>query len=276
VVVLVGAASGLAFALSRRGASHPPAGHYAETTQSLATEAAVRKQAVTWILHQVSRAALLTCDAQVCADLESRGFPSANLLPLGPLSNDPLGSALVVATADVRAQFGSRLASVYAPTIIASFGSGNARIDIRLVYSGTESYRAAAGAALQARKAAERQLLTNSNIMLSATARAQLVAGDVDPRLPMMIVLMAAEHPVRIVDFQSQSPGAGPASLLRWAEFATTVPAAHLTPSAYTDWIRSVLVVQRAQYHPAWEQQVRLPNGQTVLQIGYGAPSPLQ
>jgi hypothetical protein len=53
-----------------------------------------------------------------------------------PTSTDPLGSDLVIATAAIRAQFGARLASVYAPAIIASFGSGNARIDIRLVFPG--------------------------------------------------------------------------------------------------------------------------------------------
>ena len=276
VIVLVGGASGLAYALSRRGPSERLAGRHAGTSQGLATEAAIRTQAITWILHQVSRAALLSCDSQVCADLARRGFPSANLLPLGPLSNDPLGSNLVVATADVRAQFRSRLASVYAPAIIASFGSGNARIDIRLVYSGSENYRAAQSAALHAREADDAQLLTNGNIMLSATARAQLLAGDVDPRLPLLIVLMAASHPLRIVDFESQSPGGGPASLLRWADFATAVPAAHLTPSAYAGWIRALIDAQRAQYRPAWAEQVTLPNGQGVLRIGYAAPSPLQ
>ncbi|MGB6454602.1 MAG: serine/threonine-protein kinase [Streptosporangiaceae bacterium] len=277
VIVLAAGAGGLAFTLSQRGASkRPPAGHVA-TSQGLVTEAAVRTQAVTWILHQVSRAALVSCDSQVCADLTNSGFPSANLLPLGPASNDPLGSELVVATADVRAQFGSRLASVYAPVVIASFGSGRARIDIRLVFpGGAASYNAAQSSALQAREAADAQLLTNSNITVSATARAQLQSGEVDPLLPPLIVLMAAGHPLSIVDFLSQSPGGGPASLLRWADFATAVPAAHLAPAKYADWMRSFIDAQRAQYRPAWAQQVTLPDGQAVLRIGYGAPSPLQ
>ena len=105
-------------------------------TNEVAAETAVRKQAVTWILQQVSRAAVVSCDPQVCGDLVSAGFPSANVLSLGPGSNDPLGSALVVATGPIRAHFGSRLASVYAPAVIASFGSRAARIDIRLVYPG--------------------------------------------------------------------------------------------------------------------------------------------
>ena len=245
------------------------------TSQELAAEAAARTEAITWILHQVSPAAVVSCDAQVCADLASSGFPSSNLLSLGPTSNDPLGSDLVVATATVRNQFGSRLA-VYAPAIIASFGTGNARIDIRWVYpGGAKAYRAALPAALRVRKGADAQLLTNSNIRLSATARAQLLSGQIDPWLPLLIVIMAHSHPLRIVDFASQSPGGGPASLLRWVDLATTVPAAHLTRAAYLGWMRSFIDTQRAEYQPVWVQQVTLRTGQAVLRIGYGAPSPL-
>ncbi len=278
LILLVAGAGGLAFTLSWRGASSEgPAGGHAGISQELAAEAAARTRAITWILHQVSRAAVVSCDAKVCADLANSGFPPANLLPLGPMSNDPLGSDLVVATADVRAQFRGRLASVYAPAIIASFGSGNARIDIRLVPpGGAKSYRAVQHAALRTRKAADAQLLTNGNIKLSATARAQLLSGEIDPRLPPLIVLIAAGHPLRIVDFFNQSPGGGPASLLRWVDLATAIRAAHLTRAAYVRSMRAFIDVQRAPYRPAWAQQVTLPNGQTVLRIGYGAPSPLR
>jgi len=275
LILLVAGAGGFAFTVSRRGASlERLTGGQARIGQ-LAAEAAARTQAITWILHQASPAAVVSCDAQVCADLASSGFPSSNLLPLGPASNDPLGSDLVVATATVRNQFGSRLA-VYAPAIIASFGTGTDRIDIMWVYpGGAGAYRAALPAALRVRKAADAQLLTNSNIGLSATARAQLLSGQIDPWLPLLIVTMAHSHPLRIVDFASQSPGGGPASLLRWVDLATTVPAAHLTRAAYLGWMRSFIGTQRAEYHPVWVQQVTLRTGQVVLRMGYGAPSPL-
>ncbi len=277
LILLVAGAGGLAFILSGRASPERPAGGHAGISQGLAAEAAARAKAITWILHQVNRAAVVSCDSRVCSDLATSGFPSANLLPLGPTSNDALGSDLVVATADVRAQFGSRLAYVYAPAIIASFGSGNVRIDIRLVFpGGARSYRAVQQAALRARKAADAQLLGNSNIMFSATARAQLLSGEVDPRLPPLVVAMAAGHPLRIVDFSSQSPGGGPASLLRWVDLATAVRAAHLTRAAYVRWMRAFIDAQRAQFRPAWARQVTLPDGQSVLRIGYGAPSPIR
>jgi hypothetical protein len=278
LILLVAGAGGLALILSARGASSGrPAGGKAGISQQLAADAAARTHAVTWVLHQVSRAAIVSCDSRVCADLASSGFPPANLVPLGPMSNDPLGSDLVVATADIRAQFGSRLASVYAPAIIASFGSGNARIDIRLVYpGGAKRYRDVERSALLARKAADAQLLGNGNIRLSATARAQLLRGEIDPRLPSLIAAMAAAHPLLIIDFSSQSPGGGPASLLRWVDLATAVRSAHLSQPAYVRWVRAFIDVQRAQLRPPWATQVTEHDGQSVLRIGYGAPSPLR
>jgi hypothetical protein len=236
----------------------------------------VLPSALDWILGQVSRAAVVSCDPQLCADLASAGFPSANMLTLGPGSNDPLGSTLVVATGPIRAHFGTRLASVYAPAVIASFGSGTARIDIRLVYpGGAATYDADQRTALRARKTAGVQLLANGHIEASATARAQLLSGDVDPRLPQLLAIMAGRHLVRIVDFTGQSPGGGPASLLRSVDLATVDSAAHLTPAAYLGWMQAFIDGQRAQYRPGSVQQVTLHTGQTVLRIGYGAPSPL-
>ena len=279
-IVLVAGAGGLALILALRGASpQQPAGSdhgasHPSTSQGLAAGAAARTQAVAWILQQVSHAAVVACDTQVCADLSSRGFP--NLLPIGPQSTDPLGSDLVVATAAIRAQFRSHLA-VYAPAIIASFGSGSTRIDIRWAFPGGASgYRAAERPDLRARKAADAQLLTNSQIKLSATARARLLAGDVDPRLPLLIVAMAHAHPVQIVDFGGQSPGGGPASLLRSVDLAMANGAAHLTRTAYLAWMDGFIDVQRAQYRLAWSRQVTLGTGQAVLRIGYDAPSPLR
>ena len=270
-IVLVAGVGGLALNLPKRGASS----EQLAVSQELTAEAAARADAITWILHQVSPAAVVSCDALVCAKLANSGISSSNLLLLGPTSNDPLGSDLVVATATVRNQFGSRLA-VYAPAIIASFGTGNAKIEIRWVYpGGATAYSAALPAALRVRKGADAQLLTNSNIRFSATARAQLLSGQVDPWLPDLIVIMAYRHPLYIADFPSQSPGGGPASLLRWVDLATNVPAAHLTRAAYLGWMQSFMHTQRAEYQPVWVQQVTLRTGQAVLRIGYGAPSPL-
>jgi predicted Ser/Thr protein kinase len=276
--LLVAAVGVLAFNLPHHGAAPEQlAGNHTPVSGELAAETAARMHAVTWILQQVNRAAIVSCDPQVCAALASAGFPAGNLMTLGPASNDPLGSALVVASGPIRAQYGSRLASVYAPATIASFGSGTARIDIRLVYpGGAAQYGADQRTALRARKVADAQLLANSHIAVSAAARAQLLDGDVDPRLPQLLAIMADQHPVRIVDFVDQAPGGGPASLLRTVDLATTDGAAQLTRGAYLSWMRAFIDAQRAEYLPGSVRQVTLPAGRTVLRIGYGAPSPLR
>jgi hypothetical protein len=249
------------------------AGGHAVSSPELAAEAAARTQAVTWILQQVSRAETVSCDAQVCADLARRGFLSLD--PLGPGSTDPLGSTLVVATADIRAQFGPRLAAVYAPAVIASFGSGNATVDIReLTSGGTTAYHRALALGLSARKAGDAQLLTNSRITFSTVARAQLRSGDVDPRLALLLAEMADSQPLRVVAFGDASPGGGPASLLRSMDLAAPVTASNVGASAYLKSLQEFVNPQRAQYLPASSKIITV-HGQTVLRIGYDAPSPL-
>jgi predicted Ser/Thr protein kinase len=274
-VLLVAGAIGVAVNLAGHGT--PPArptGPRPGTSPPLNPEAVARTQAVTWILREASRSAIVSCDALVCADLSRRGFP--NLLTLGPQSNDPLASNLVVATAVIRAQFSDRLASVYAPVIIAAFGSGNAKIEIREVFpGGTAQYREVQQADARARKSADAQLLANNRITFSATAAAQLRSGEIDPRLPVLIAEMIHSHPVQIVDFGGRSPGGGPASLLRAVDLTAADTAAHLTRAAYLSWLHELVNAQRAQYHPELTQ-VTLPTHQTVLRIWYGAPSPLR
>jgi hypothetical protein len=214
----------------------------------------------------------VACDAQVCAGLSRAGFP--NLSVIGPDSSDPLGAQLVVATAAVRAQFHDRLA-VWAPAVIASFGTGNARIEIRWEYpGGATSYNAVQQPYARARKAADAQLLANDRFTFSPAARAALRSGQIDPRLPELLATMVQKHPVRVVDFGDQSPGGGPASLLRSVDLATPDPAAHLTSAAFLRWVQRLVYVQRAEYRPSLSQ-LRLPTGRTVLRIAYRAPSPL-
>jgi hypothetical protein len=284
-ILLVAGVTGTALVLARHGA--PPGGHADRGQQpgtgqqsgpgkQLPAAAAARAQAVSWIVREVTHAEVVGCDPQVCTDLTKQGFPAGNLLTFTPQSNDPTGAGLVVVTPAIQAQWGNRLASVYAPAVIASFGSGKAKIDVRLVPpGGAKGYRATQQADLRARRTADALLLTNSRIEFSATARRQLLSGDIDPRLPMLLAVMAHGHPMRIVDFGGWSPGGGPASLLRWVDVATVNTGAHLTRVAYVRWLRSFVNVQRAQFLPPPSQQVTSSTGQAVLRIEYLAPSPL-
>ena len=170
-----------------------------------------------------------------------------------------------------------RLVSVYAPATHRELRlrERQDRYPAGLSRRGRQIRRRCNRTALRSRKTAGAQLLANSQIGASATARAQLLSGDVDPRLPLLLAMIAESHPVHIADFVDQSPGGGPASLLRSVDLAAVDNAAHLTRAAYLGWMQSFIGAQRAQYLPASVEQVTLRTGQAVLRIGYSTPSPL-
>ena len=112
--------------------------------QQLAAAVAVRGQAVSWVAAQVGHDVAVACDAVTCSSLAAHGFPASNLTVIKSTAPDPYGSVLVIATADIRSQFRSKLSSVYAPEVIASFGTGPDRIDIRMIAPrGPAAFRAA-------------------------------------------------------------------------------------------------------------------------------------
>ncbi len=207
----------------------------------------------------------------MCSVLVGHGFPAANLLVLGPGAPDPLGSAVVLATSAVRAMFGSRLATVYAPQTLASFGAGQARIDVRAVAAdGSAAYRTALAADVRARRVAGLQLLADRRVAIAAPARAALAAGRVDARLLITLAALAANEPMQILAFGDAGPGASPGTPLRTAEITAAAPAA-----------RAMLVFVRAQRPPFLPARSGLsagpgdPGTRTVLTIGFTAPSPL-
>jgi hypothetical protein len=246
-------------------ASSPSPSAGAATLQAVAR---VRAQAADWVAQQVSQSAVVSCDPAMCSVLEAHGVPTSRLLVLLLASADPLGSDVVVATPAVRSQFGERLISVYAPEVIASFGTDTARIDLRAIApDGAQAFQAAQAADGAARMTAGRQLLRNRRISASAAARTALNAGNVDPRLLVTLATLAAQQDVNIAVFSDPSPGA-PNVPLRGAEIGAATPAK----------LRSVLSFLRAQrtpYLPARILTIQTTGSQHVLHIEYGAPGPL-
>jgi hypothetical protein len=243
---------------------------------AIGAEAAARDQAASWIAREVSRDAILSCDPLMCLTLRAHGIPAGDLLVLRPGMPDPLGSELVVATPAVRSQFGSRLSAVYAPTVIASFGSGSGAIAVQVIApDGVRVYDAALNADIQARKADGAQLLHNRRIRASALAAKQLAAGQVDARLLGILVTMAGQAPVHIAAFGDAGPNASPGVPLCSVDLAAIGKAAWTGGSPQ---VRSVLALLRAQlppYLPASFSPVPVGGGQAVLRIQFAAPSPL-
>jgi len=243
--------------------------------QQISAEAAVRARAVTWVAGQVGRDIIIACDSVICSDLAQHGFPAGNLNVLQPTAPDPYGSELVIATADVRSQFGSKLAAVYAPEVIASFGTGAGKIEVRVIAPrGPAAFQSALRADLLNRKSSGAQLLRNRRIQAPAAARAQLAAGRVDERLLTIIAFMAAGQPLDIVDFGGIAPGASPSVPLRFADLAVANPAAQLARPAYQRALIALAHSEVPPYVPLSVGTVRLADGRTVLRIEFAAPSP--
>ena len=136
---------------------------------ALGASAATRRETATWIAGQVAASAIVACDPAMCTALEADGLPATRLVVLGTAAPDPLGSDIVVATLAVRNQFGTRLQSVYAPVVIASFGAGAGRIDVRTIApDGAAANLAALAADRSSRVSAGSQLLRNPRIIVAA------------------------------------------------------------------------------------------------------------
>jgi tetratricopeptide (TPR) repeat protein len=247
--------------------NRPPRAASAETE----AVAAARRQAATWAAGQISRSAIVACDPAMCAELQRHGFPAGDLLTLGPGAPDRLGSEVVVATAAVRGQFGGRLAGVYAPLVLAAFGTGAAAIEVRAIApDGATAFRSALASDLAARRQAGSELRHNPGIIAPAAAGRELSDGKVDSRLLITLAALAGlrsttQTPIRIISFGRPTPGASAQVPLRSIELAG--PAA-ISAIAF-------LRAQRAPYRAASIATIRLPDGQVAVRIGFASPSPL-
>ena len=276
ISLLLVAAAVLTIELSRRdhqGARAP--GLSSAGSRRIAAETVARSDAVAWVTSQVGRYTIVACDAVVCSELAQHGIPAADLQVLRPTSPDPYGGVLIIATADIRSQFGSKLTSVYAPQVIASFGTGTNRIDIRVVAQmGPTAFRTALAADLAARRSSGIELLHNKQVTASPSARALLAAGQVDMRLLTTIAFLADQHPLDIAGFATSAPGGSPGLPLRFAYLAAIDPAAHMISAAYVHTLIALVSSQPPPYVPLSLGVVRLPDGQEVLRLEFPAPSP--
>lgn len=230
--------------------------------------------AAEWVSQQVSRTAIVACDPLMCSALQGKGVPATRLLVLGAHTENPRGAAVVVVTPAVRSQFGSRLDSEYAPSVIAGFGSGPAQVNVRVVApNGAAAYLAALRQDVAARKAAGTQLLANKRIAAAAAARAQLAAGEVDTRLLIMLPALAATHPIQILAFGDPGPRAGPGVPLSSVDLSGSGEAAGMIDASYLAWLSSFV---RAQLTPfTGSMAVLRQGGQPIVYVEFAKPSPL-
>jgi hypothetical protein len=278
VVVLAATAlvaSGLAVSFARQAGTAPVSGEKAAQAgvpTGPVGHSPGAGEAATWVARQVSRDAVVGCDPGMCRLLRAHRFPAGGLLVLGP---GPLGLRfcdVIVATPAVGNLLGSRLERD-APAVIAGFGSGRARIDVRAVAPrGAAAYRAALAADWAARRKAAAQLVTSPRIHAGGAGRQQLLSGKVDSRLLITLASLAVSYPVNVVGFGDAGPGAAAAMPLREMEIAGTGSPAYR--AAELQHIRSSVLAQHSVFLPAHVSLVRLAGG-AALRIEFGAPGPL-
>ena len=238
-------------------------------------EALARSQAARWVTQQVNPADVVSCDQAMCNALRADGFPAGKLLVLGPTSQPPVTSAVVVVTEVVRGLFGSSIGSAWAPAVLASIGSGAAEVTIRVIAPhGIVTYQEQLKAGLAGREQYGRVLFNNNRIVLLPTAQQQLASGQVDPRLVLATASLGGAEPIKILRFGNVGPGASADIPLRDADLAVTDSAAHLASAAYVQAMQTRLSGLDIQFRPARSQPVALPGGR-VFRIEFTAPSPL-
>jgi hypothetical protein len=241
---------------------------------AIAAAAAARAAAAAWMARQVAPAAIIACDPQMCAVLLGKGIPAGRLLVLRAGSAGPLGSDVIVSTAAVREEFGSRLTGVYAPVALAAFGSGSARVAVRVVAAeGSAAYLRSLHADAAARRAAGGLLLRNPHLRVSVAGRRELAAGQVDTRLLTAIGALATPYHVDVTGFGAPAAGASPGVPLRSADLSPA-PAGR-GQDARLNSVKRFLLAQQTAFRPADVTTVRLASGQTVLHVEFTAPGPL-
>jgi hypothetical protein len=227
-----------------------------------------RLAAAKWVASQVSTSEIVSCDLEMCGEVQDSGFPSGQLMVLSPTAPDPLGSEVVIATPAIQSQFGLRLATVYAPQVLASFGSGPEQVVVRYIApDGAAVFNAQLAKDRQDRITAGSLLLKNNNIQVNAATRTELLAGQVDPRLLVTLAQLAHGIAVKLVAFGAKSPGEGNALPLRGVEIGAANPAS-------LSAILQILDAQQGNFAPA-DKKLASVGGLRVVAIQYDAPGPM-
>jgi len=261
--VFAGTASAVTRAASAGGSAAGNAGPHGTSSSSAVARA--RSQAAAWIAAQVSGNAIIACYPDMCAALQARGVAAGRLMPLPDSAASPLGASVMVTSPSVRSQ----LADEYAPALIASFGSSDARIEVRAAEpGGAAAYQAALRADLAARRSAGSQLLRNWHIQFTTREAAQLRAGEVDSRLLATLAALAAQYTLRVTAFGDASPGAQ----VPFRE--ATITSGGKNRAADLTAAQAIARAQAAPYLPAYAT-VESVGGQPALSIEFAAPSPL-
>jgi hypothetical protein len=255
---------------------HSPAGKSsgAGGKNPLAAAAAARSEAASWVSRQVTGGAIVACDTSMCRLLVKDGIPASDLMLINTSTQDPLGATVIVATPDLQRHFGPRLRTEYAPAVLASFGKGGTRVDVRYIPpDGAGAYQLQLQRDIAARELRGTQLVGNSQIAFPASAKTELAAGQVDPRLLLTLATLAHYHPLKVLAFYNRARGASSGIPYTGVKLTDTDGQAGLSAHAYLRWLLTFLRSQQTLYratsvHTAWH------HGRAVISIKFALPNP--
>jgi len=226
-----------------------------------------RNQAAAWVAQQVNSGVQVSCDPSMCSELKAHGV--RDLLALEPKAPDPdPAGSIVVATALIRSEFGD--VASYAPGVIASFGTGSGRIDIRQASPGGPAvFEKALQTDEQQRRIVENTLANSLQIVATSKARKELADGQVDARLGTLIEGMATElpQPVHILAFGDLAPGATAGLPLRSATLVGSLQTLRA--------LRTFALGQKGDYCPSYTALTKAGK-QHMLVVEFNAPIPLE
>jgi hypothetical protein len=233
--------------------------------------------AAAWIAAQVSTSDVVSCDLTTCRALEAAGVAAGRLLVLQRGgARAALSSAVIAETAAVRADVGTRFNARYAPVVLASFGSGAAQIEVRVVTaSGAAAYRSALATDLDARRQATTELLGNRKFTASDAARRQLRSLRVDERLVIMISFLTTLDRVSVVAFGDSGPGLGADGPLRSAELVIKTKSGRPATQAGLEQALTTVKQSLTPYRATLAKIIRLDGGREGISVEYAAPTPL-
>jgi hypothetical protein len=217
----------------------------------------------------------------MCSALRQSGFPAVQELQMGTNSQSLSGVTLVAVTPVLRHLFAAHpsLGNDVAPVILASFGSGRALVTIQpTAPNGAAAYRTAFNQAVQKRIQECRDLLNSGKVFPAPKARAALAAGNVDPRLLLVMEALIRQPEVgqvRISAFNNSGIGAGPGVPYRTANLVLINLHVDEPTSLYRQQMIALLQAHATFPNFLHAHPVFLANGQIAVSITYGVPSPL-
>ncbi len=159
---------------------------------------------------------------------------------------------------------GANRAAEAADQVLAAFGHGSQRVEVRAADDTGRQLRAD----LAARRRQGLLLAGNANLRLTGRARRQLLGGQVDPRLSSLIAYLCSQRRTLILAFTDSGPGASPGVPLRSAVLTSAAG-----QGSAAQQLASTLPSGGAQFEAPSVSQVRAGR-RPALRIEFAAPAP--